>query len=92
MATLVRQSRTTQNVWSYVKRLKEENLRIADFEVDGKVISDSGLKSEILNRQFSSVFTNEDPENIPDTGSDPKLGWGPLIILEQVVLKQLSSL
>ena len=92
MATLVRQSRTTQNVWSYVKRLKEENLRIADFEVDGKVISDSGLKSEILNSQFSSVFTNEDPENIPDTGSDPKLGWGPLIILEQVVLKQLSSL
>ena len=44
MATLVRQSKTTQNVfWSYVKRLKQENPRIADFEVDGKVISDGGL-------------------------------------------------
>ena len=92
MATLVRQSRTTQKVWSYVKRLKQENLGRADFEVDGKVISDSGLKSEILNSQFSSVFTNEDPENIPDTGSDPKPGLGPLIIVEQTVLKQLSSL
>ena len=65
---------------------------IADFEVDGKVISDGRLKSEILNSQFSSVFTKEDLENIPEMGSDPTSGLGSLIISEQGVLKQLSSL
>ena len=78
--------------WSYVKRLKQENPGIADFEVDGKVISDSSLKSEILNSQFSSVFTEEDLDNIPEMGSDPTPGLGPLIISDQGVLKQLSSL
>ena len=93
MATLVRQSKTTQNVFgSYVKRLKQENPRIADFEVDSKVISDGGLKSEILNSQFSSVFTKEDLANIPEMGSNPIPGLGSLIISEQGVLKQLSSL
>ena len=38
--------------FSYVKRLNQENPRMADFEVDGKVISDNAFKSEILNRQF----------------------------------------
>ncbi|XP_068758077.1 uncharacterized protein [Montipora capricornis] len=78
--------------WSYVKRLKQENPGIADFEVDGKVISDGLLKSEILNSQFSSVFTEEDLENIPEMRSDPTPGLGSLIISEQGVLKQLSSL
>ena len=64
--------------WSYVKRLKQGNSGIADFEVNGKVISDGGLKSEILNSQFSSVFTKEDLENIPEMGSDPTPGLGPL--------------
>ena len=78
--------------WSYVKRLKQENPGIGDFEVHGKVISDGGLKSEILNSQFSSVFTKEDLDNIPEMGSDPTPGLGPLIISEQGVSKQLSSL
>ena len=73
--------------WSYVKRLKQDNPGIADFEVDGKVISNSSLKSEILNSQFSSVFTEEDLDNIPEMGSDPTPGLGPLIISDQGVLR-----
>ena len=42
--------------------------------MDGKVISDGALKSEILNSRFSRVFTKEDLEDIPDMGSDPKPG------------------
>ena len=45
-----------------------------------------------LNSQFSRVFTKEDLENIPEMGSDPTPGLGPLIISDQGVLKQLSSL
>ena len=46
----------------------------------------------VLNSQFSSVFTKQDLKNIPEMGSDPTPGLGPLIISEQGVLKQLSSL
>ena len=46
----------------------------------------------ILNSQFSSVFTKEDLKNIPEMGSDPTPGLGPLIISEQGVLEPLSSL
>jgi len=38
------------------------------------------------------VFTKEALENIPEMGSDPTPGLGPLTISEQGVLKQLSSL
>ena len=38
------------------------------------------------------MFTKEDLENIPEMGSDPTPGLGPLILSEQGVLKQLSSL
>lgn len=78
--------------WSYTERLEHKNTGIADFEVADKVICDGGLKSEILNSQFSRVFTKEDLENIPEMGSDSTPGLGPLIISEQGVLKQLSSL
>ena len=50
-----------------------------------KVISDGGLKSEILNSQFLSVFTKEDLENFPEMGSDPTPGLGSLIISGQGV-------
>ena len=65
--------------WSYIKRLKQDNPGKADFEVAGKVISDGGLKSEILNSQSSTVFTKEDLENFPEMGSDPIPGLGSLI-------------
>lgn len=92
-ATFVRQSRTTQNVFGPAQNgLNKKNTGIVDFEVDNKVICDGGLKSEILNSQFSSVFTKEDLGNIPEMGSDSTPGLGPLIISEQGVLKQLSSL
>ena len=38
------------------------------------------------------MFTKEALENIPEMGSDPTPGLGPLTISEQGVLKQLSSL
>ena len=38
------------------------------------------------------MFTKEDLENIIEMGSDPTLGLGSLIISEQGVLTQLSSL
>lgn len=46
--------------WSYVKQLKKEEPGITDFEINGSIISDNKSKAEILNNQFSNVFTQED--------------------------------
>ena len=45
--------------WRYIKGLRKEDSGVADLQHDGKVISDSSAKAEILNQQFASVFTIE---------------------------------
>ena len=47
--------------WSYVTRLKQENPGKEDFEVDGKVISDGGLKLEIRVSQKLAKLGGEGP-------------------------------
>ena len=70
-----------------------KNLILRKWEIVRELlICERPPKSEILNSQFSSVFTKEDRENNPIMGSGPKPGLGPLIISEHGVLKQLSSL
>lgn len=50
------------------------------------------MKSELLSKQFSSVFTDENPNNIPPVGLDPKPSIGTIIITIPGVIKQLQSL
>ena len=52
----------------YINQLKKEEPGIADFEINGSIISNNKSKADILNYQFSSVFTQEDLSNIPDIG------------------------
>jgi len=73
--------------WSYIKQLKNVDPGVSDFKVDGKIVSDGRMKSEILGKQFSSVFTNEDPTTIPAVGTGPKPSIDPLI----VTIQELSS-
>ena len=76
--------------WSYVKQLNQEDLGVADLKIGEKIISDGNCKAEILNKQFSSVFTNEDLSNIPNVGEDTKPSMGPLKITTAGVIKQLT--
>ena len=78
--------------WSYIKQLKKEEPGIADFEINGSIISDNKSKADILNNQFSSVFTQEDLSNIPDIGYDRIPAIDSLSITTNGVAKQLSLL
>ena len=79
--------------WSYVKQLKKEDPGVADLEIEGKIFSDGETKAEILNKQFSSVFTNETVSDPPSVGrNEPKPSISPLIITIAGVTKQLTSL
>ena len=78
--------------WSYIKQLNKEELGIADFEINGSIISDNKSKADMLNNQFLSVFTQEDLSNIPDIGYDRIPAIDSLSITINGVAKQLSLL
>ena len=78
---------------SFIKHLKKDDLGVADFKVDGQIISDSERKSDLLNKQFSNVYTKEDLASIAAVGHSPKPTIGSLIIVTLPgVIKQLTSL
>ena len=52
-------SDSPKRFWSYIKRLKVDNIGIPTLNNNNKLESDSRLKAEILNSQFKSVFTHE---------------------------------
>ena len=78
--------------WSYIKQLKKEEPGIADFEINGSIISDNKSKADILNNQSSNVFTREDLSNIPDIGYDRIPAIDSMSITTNGVAKQLSLL
>ena len=63
--------------WKYIKNKRKDRVGISTLKShNGCVVSDSLEKSEILNKQFKSVFTIENTENFPNKGpsSFPKIG------------------
>ena len=45
--------------WSMVKRIKKDSSGVGPLKVDGKLISDSKEKANVLNDQFKSVFNEK---------------------------------
>ena len=53
--------------WSYIKSLRKDSTGIAPLKDNGRLFNSSKDKADILNRQYQSVFTQEDPDSsIPD--------------------------
>ena len=79
--------------YGYIKSLRRDSSGVASLKKDGIAYSDSSKKAEILNDQFSSVFTIEDgppPSDITGTSSYPDM---PLIDVHvNGVAKLLSGL
>ena len=51
------ENNNSKPLWSYIKSKKNDNLGVSPLKENGKIFSESKDKSEILLRQFSSVFT-----------------------------------
>jgi len=75
----------TKKCWNYIKSLKKYSCGVTPLKDNGSLISDSKGKVEVLNKQYSSVFTDEDTSNTPDlspspyppylTSPSPRKGW-----------------
>ena len=58
-------NKARKGFWRYVKQFKKDNTGITVLKKDGRSATSPQQKAEMLNAQFSSVFTEEDTENLP---------------------------
>ena len=47
--------------WGFIKRVKKDYESVSSLKNDGKIITEAEEKANLLNRQFESVFTKENP-------------------------------
>jgi len=52
--------------WKFINSQRKENVGIGPLKANGSLHSDSLKKAQILNEQFTSVFTREDTTEIPN--------------------------
>ena len=55
----------TKPFWKYIKSKKQENIGVSSLKSEGKLYSDSTSKANILLKQFSSVFTRGNQDQLP---------------------------
>ena len=67
----------SRKLWRYLQAKRQDSVWVATLKTDGKLISDPKGKAEFLNSQFSSAFTREDMEYLPETGPSHFSLWRP---------------
>ncbi len=83
----------SKKFWSFVRSQKRETLGIPTLRVGDKVFATDKEKAEVLNSQFSSVFTREDQSVIlPDKGPSPYPSIDDHSVGQNGVTKQLQQL
>ncbi|MEW8544204.1 MAG: reverse transcriptase family protein, partial [Candidatus Thiodiazotropha sp.] len=79
--------------WSFVKSLKKDNSGVAPLKEQGKMHADPVDKSNILNRQYESVFTKEnDTADIPTLQGQPYPDMPDIVVNQEGVLKLLKKI
>ena len=81
-----------KNLFSYVKNIRSDNSWVAPLKKEGKLITETEEKANILNQQFQSVFNNETYLNIPEKGPSPHPQIPYIHISETGINQFLSSL
>ena len=59
-------SKNKKKLWTFIKHRKTDSIDIAQLKENGLLKDTSREKAEILNTQFSSIFTTDDPSDFPD--------------------------
>ena len=80
---------SSKPLWKYVKSRKQDNIGVKE---KGHSINDSKEKALILIKQFSSVFTREKVENMPETHLKIKQSLPKLNITVEGVRKLLRNI
>ena len=81
-------NRGYKNLWSNVKCKKRDQVTIPPLDVNGLLVSDSQEKANAINKQFLSVYTEEDVSTLPDLGASPYNS----IITEDITVEGVARL
>ena len=60
-----------KNLWRYLKSQKQDHVGVAPLKSVDKLVTDAAGKADVLSHQFSSVFTQEQVNTMPDKGASP---------------------
>ena len=78
--------------WSYIKSLRKDSSGIAPLKDNGRLFNSPTDKANILNHQYHSVFTREDPSSAtPDPDGTPLPDMDNITVTEQGVKKLLQK-
>jgi len=80
-----------KNLFSYIKSVRSDNSGVVPLKKEGKLITETEEKGNILNQQIQSVFTNETDLNIPDKGPSPHSQMPSIHISETGINKLLLA-
>ena len=91
---LVREDQTgnPKKLYSFIKSKKCDASGVAPLSSKGINHSDSLKKADILNQQFTSVFTKEDTSDIPTLKSAGHPSVSPIVLNRKGVLKLLNDI
>ena len=79
--------------WHYIKSLRRDNCGVSPLrDHEGKLCSAPSDKANILNKQYESVFTKENPNFVPSPSGNPFPEMDKIEISEEGVKKQLMNL
>ena len=80
-------------LWRFIKSKRTDSCGVAPLKRDGIAYSDARMKANILNNQFTSVFTSEDPlQPLPDLGPSPHPAVSDIAITQEGVQQLLCHL
>ena len=79
-------------LWKYIKSKKQDNIGVSSIKHKGQLFAGSKTKAELLNNQFTSVFTRDTTEVLPEIQGNSFPQIPPLQITVGGVTKLLKSL
>ena len=81
-----------KGLWRYLKGMRKDTCGVGTLVADGRIGTDPQDKADMLNKQFSSVYTREDRLNVPRKEKSPHPKMPPIKVSSNDVFKLLSQL
>ena len=78
--------------WSFIKSLRKDSSGVAPLKENGKMHADPKDKTNILNRQYESVYTKDDTNNVPSPSGQPYQPMEEITVTEHGVRKLLLKI
>ena len=78
--------------WNYIKSLRKDNTGISPLKDKGRLFNNPKDKANILNRQYVSVHTHEDQDQVPSPSGTPFPDMDAIQVTEEGVRKLLFKM